>query len=118
MKLAIFSKIGNDLPAPQLCALLAELGYHDLEWQTNPEGRVHPDRLLPDTRAANAAACQHGLESLFLAGYLCISEADQIEPQLAAAAEIGCPHVRIWAPGYRGTVVGAQKSMRDQAARS
>ena len=47
---AIFSKIGNDLPAPELCALLAEQGYHTLEWQTSPEGHVHPDRLLPGAR--------------------------------------------------------------------
>jgi sugar phosphate isomerase/epimerase len=104
MKLAIFSKIGNHLPAPELCSLLAVHGYHGLEWQTNPEGHVHPDRLLADARAVDAAGRQHGLESLCLAGYLHTFEADQIETQLAAAAEIGCPHVRIWAPAYRGSV--------------
>jgi sugar phosphate isomerase/epimerase len=104
MKLAIYSKIGNHLPASELCALLAEQGYHGLEWQTNQEGNVHPDRVLADARAADAAARQHGLESLCLAGYLRTSDTEQIEPQLAAAAEIGCPHVRIWAPGYRGNV--------------
>jgi sugar phosphate isomerase/epimerase len=104
VRLAIFSKIGNDVPVPELCALLAEQGYHGVEWRTHPEGHVRPDHVLEDAKAAGAAARRHGLESLCLAGYCKTYEADQVEPQLAAAAEIGCPHVRVWPPAYRGNL--------------
>jgi sugar phosphate isomerase/epimerase len=104
MKLAIFSKIGDEIPLPQLCALLAEHGYSGVEWRVHPEGHVSPARVLDDARAADAAARRHGLESICLAGYRRTFEVEQIEAEIAAAAAIGCPHVRIWAPAYRGDV--------------
>lgn len=104
MKLAIFSKIGNEVPVPRLCALLAEHGYSGVEWRVHPEGHVSQARVLEDVRAADDAARRHGLESICLAGYRKTFELEQIESELAAAAAIGCPHVRIWAPPYRGDV--------------
>ncbi len=117
MKLAILAKIGNDMPVPELCALLAEQGYHGVEWRTHPEGHVRLDHVLADARATGAAARRHGLESLYLAGYCKTYEADQMEPQLAAAAEIGCPHVHVWPPAncrslpYQELFAGARRDL-------
>ncbi len=104
MKLAIFSKIGNDVSVPDLCALLAQHGYHGVEWRLHEEGHVRPSRIIEDARKADAAAREHNLESICLSGYLKTFDVDVMESQLATAAAIGCPNVRIWPPAYRGTV--------------
>ena len=115
MKLAIFSKILNDLPVDTLCPLLKEHGYDGVEWQVNASGHVHPDWVQEDARVAADAARRHGLESLCLSGYLKLYEPDAIEAQLAAAGSVGCPHVRIWPPAYRGATPYQQ--MLDESRR-
>ena len=105
MKLAVFSKIGNHLPADGLCAVLAEHGYQGVEWQVHPEGHISPDDVEAGADRAAAAARRRGVESICLAGYLRLGDdgaVDAIARQVAAAARIGCPAVRIWAPSSRG----------------
>lgn len=106
MKLAVFSKIGNHLPAAELCATLAEHGYQGVEWQVHPDGHILPDAVDAGAEKVAGEARRHGLESICLAGYLRLGDDDAVGAigrLLAAAAAIGCPNVRIWAPAYRGT---------------
>jgi len=107
MKLAVFSKIGNQLPPEDLCATLAQHGYHGVEWQVHPDGHILPEELDAGARRVAEAARSNGLESLCLAGYLRLGDdgaVTAIGKQLGAAAAIGCPNVRIWATAYRGTI--------------
>ncbi len=105
MKLAVFSKIGNHLPADDLCAVLADHGYQGVEWQVHAEGHISPNDVEAGADRAAAAARRRGIESICLAGYLRLGDdgaVDAIARQVAAAARIGCPAVRIWAPSSRG----------------
>lgn len=106
MKLAVFSKIANHLSPADLCATLAEHGYRGVEWQVHADGHVPPGNVEAGAKRVADAARSHGIESLSLAGYLRLGDDDVVAPigrQLAAAASIGCPAVRIWAPAFRGS---------------
>jgi len=101
LKLSVFTvMVGADYDRRKVAQLLAETGYSGIEWRVHDSYHVPVSdikRFVPELRSLSE---EFGLEIPALATYLRASDYDNACAVLEAAAELGCPKVRIGVSGY------------------
>ena len=122
MKIGVFSVSTPEYSPEETVKMLKSLGYDGVEWRvTTPSPKVKPDGYTYENRywtynkstlpvqgifdAAKQAKSQcdeAGLEIYSLTSYAMPDDVETIKNVLKAAAEIGCPNMRVLAPGFDG----------------
>jgi sugar phosphate isomerase/epimerase len=118
MKLAVFTVMLPEYEPAEAVKLLAENGYHGVEWRIRevPKEPVQStqaafwsankctidlDTLLDQAEAVRDLTLSSGLEMCNLATYLEASQFEQIEMVMQAAQIMGAPSLRVGVPRYR-----------------
>ena len=115
LKFAVFTVMLPEYSPEEAAPLLAEIGYQGVEWRVTrpswdpdaaPEywrnNRCTVDIATVDQQAAKLAKITRdaGLEMPALGTYMSFRDLEEIERAMRAAAEMGCPRVRISPPRY------------------
>ncbi|MFT4011487.1 MAG: sugar phosphate isomerase/epimerase [Nocardioidaceae bacterium] len=109
---AVFTKPWADLPAGELGALVADMGFSGAELAVRPGAHVTP--------ATARAQLPRYVNELRRSDVEVVSIASTVEESsFAACAEAGVPLIRIMAPlvseGYRASVEGLRRTLKDVA---
>ncbi|MHB9031542.1 MAG: sugar phosphate isomerase/epimerase family protein [Anaerolineae bacterium] len=115
MKFSVFTVMMPEYTAQETAKLLGELGYDGVEWRVATPGydpskptnywsnnRCTVDIAGIDKQAASLAALarEAKLETCALGTYMGIHNLDEVERAMRAAAEMGCPRLRVSPPGF------------------
>lgn len=116
-KYSVFTVMCPELNPEETAELCASLGVDGLEWRVtkkSPEpvkevgywsgnrSTVDIDDVERDLPRAKKIADAHGLAMPALGTYMKAGERDAVERAMRAAAEVGCPKMRVGPPGYDG----------------
>jgi sugar phosphate isomerase/epimerase len=119
MKLAVFTVMMPEYGPSEAARLLSELGYDGVEWRvTKPSqqtdaapsywgnNRCTIDIATVDREARKLAALTRsaGLEVPSLGTYMGYRDLEDIEQAMHAAAEMGCPRIRVSPPRYERAI--------------
>jgi sugar phosphate isomerase/epimerase len=117
-KYAVFTVMCPESGLEETASLAASLGFDGLEWRVtkkSPEpideisywggnrSTVDIDNVGTDLARAREIADAHGLAMPILGTYMKASEPDVVEAAMQAAADAGCPKLRVGPPGYDGS---------------
>ncbi|MCE5260017.1 MAG: sugar phosphate isomerase/epimerase [Chloroflexi bacterium] len=115
MKFSVFTVMMPEYTPQETVRILSELGYDGVEWRVTMPGydaakptnywsnnRCTIDIASIDKQAAQIAEMTRsaGLQTCALGTYMGIHQLGDIERALRAAAEMGCPRIRVSPPGY------------------
>ena len=124
MKYSVFTVSMPEFDFEQTTKLLSSLGYDGVEWRvgkaagaqepedytfdnrywTHNHATLALDDVALEAQKAKALCDQYGLAFVSISSNLNVSQYAEIESVAKAAASIGCPLVRIWAPAYDGSI--------------
>lgn len=119
MRLSVFTVMmrgGGYDDLESAARVLAEIGYHGVEWRVHEEFHISPTEVEKRAKSVGELCSNLGLELPALAPYIGIDQPDQIEPIFRGAQVMGCPRVRVTAPEYDRTTPYPQ--LLDQARRN
>jgi len=115
MKFSVFTVMLPDYTPEEAVVILKELGYDGVEWRvTTPNydsskplnfwtnNRCTLDIATVDKQAAKVAKLtqEAGLQTCALGTYMGVHQLEDIERAMRAAAEMGCPRIRVSPPGF------------------
>lgn len=95
MKTSVFTVIMGEYSLEGVVDELSALGYDGVEWRVHPDFHVHPAAI--DTKSSYLRTITEGagLEVPSLGTYVRVGQTDDLDRCCRAAAELGCPQLRI-----------------------
>jgi sugar phosphate isomerase/epimerase len=117
-KYAVFTVMCPECDLEETASLAASLGFDGLEWRVaekSPDpideidywsgnrSTVDINDVGTDLARAKEIASRHGLAMPILGTYMKASEPGVVEAAMQAAADVGCPKLRVGPPGYDGS---------------
>lgn len=119
MKFAVFTVMMPEYTPEEAVSQLKELGYDGIEWRvTSPNydatkplnywanNRCTVDIADIDAQASRLASLMSaaGLQTCALGTYMGIHQLDDIDRAMRAAAEMGCPRIRVSPPAFNAEI--------------